>query len=177
MHEEFPIRLFFCLFIYQLLHPMKKCMKNFSLLCICRFVGSTFTSNGEVHWEFAFDFLFAYSYYQLWLGERFYHLWNLPQRIPFDWPHLRYTTKNLQIHPFLALSLGLLSPPNLSFNDICKVRKFLISLSMKCWNSVRNAKFQHSSSTCRKSENITVEASRIKEVEGEIQKIVKIDGC
>jgi hypothetical protein len=47
MHEEFPIRLFFCPFIYQLSHPMRKCMKNFSLLCICRFVRSTFTSNGN----------------------------------------------------------------------------------------------------------------------------------
>jgi len=65
MHEEFPIRLFFCPFIYQLSHPMGKCMKNFSLLCICCFVGSTFTSNWEVHWEFAFGFLFACSYYQL----------------------------------------------------------------------------------------------------------------
>jgi hypothetical protein len=91
MHENFPIILFFCPFMYQLLHPMRKCMNNFSLLCICHFVGSTFTSNGEVHWEFAFGFLFACSYYQLWLGERFYHLWNLPQISPFDWPHLRYT--------------------------------------------------------------------------------------
>jgi hypothetical protein len=65
MHEEFPIRLFFCPFIYQLSHPMGKCMKNFSLFCICCFVGSTFTSNGEVYWEFAFGFLFACSYYQL----------------------------------------------------------------------------------------------------------------
>ncbi len=93
MHEKFPIRFFFCFFIYQFSHPMKKCTKNFSLFCICHFVASTFTSNGEVHWEFAFGFLFAYSYYQLWLGKRFYHLWNLPQRIPFDWPHLWYTTK------------------------------------------------------------------------------------
>jgi hypothetical protein len=49
MHEEFPIRLVFCPFIYQLSHPMRKCMKNFSLFCICHFVGSIFTSNGEVH--------------------------------------------------------------------------------------------------------------------------------
>jgi hypothetical protein len=66
MHEEFPIRFFFCPFIYQLSNPMGKCTKNFSLLCSCYFVGSTFTSNGEVHWEFAFGFfLFACSYYQL----------------------------------------------------------------------------------------------------------------
>jgi hypothetical protein len=23
-----------------------------------------------------------------WSGEKFYHLWNIPQKIPFDWPHL-----------------------------------------------------------------------------------------
>jgi hypothetical protein len=176
MHKEFPIRFFFCLFIYQLWHLMRKCMKNFSLLCICHFLRSTFTLSGEVHWEFAFSFLFACSYYQLWLGEKNYHLWNLPQRIRFDWPHLRYTTKIYKFTIFFTLSLGLLSPPNLSFSDIYKVKKFLLSLSMKCWNSVRNAKSQHNTSTCRRSENIAVEVPRIKEVKGETQKIVKIDG-
>ncbi len=84
--------------------------------------------------------------------------------------------KNLQIHLFFTLSLGLLSPLNLSFSDIHKVRKFLLSLSMKCWNLVWNVKSQHSSSTGRRSENIVVEVLRIKEVKGETQKIVEIDG-
>jgi hypothetical protein len=82
----------------------------------------------------------------------------------------------MQIHPFFTMSLGLLSPPNLYFSDICKVRNFLLNLNMKCWNSVRNAKSQHSSFTCRRTENISVEVLKIKEVKGETQKIVKIDG-
>jgi hypothetical protein len=84
--------------------------------------------------------------------------------------------KNLQIHLFFTLSLGLISPPNLSFSDIHKIRKFLLSRNMKCWNSIQNAKFQHGSSIGRKSENIVVEAPKIKEVKGETQKTIKIDG-
>ncbi len=70
--------------------------------------------------------------------------------------------RNLQIHPFFTLSLGLLSSPNLSFSDICKVRNFLLSLSMKCWNSVWNAKSEHSSSIGRRSENIAVASTEDK---------------
>jgi hypothetical protein len=44
---------------------------------------------------------------------------------------------------FFTLSLGLLSPPNPSFSGICKVRKFSLNLSMKCWNSVQNAETQY----------------------------------
>jgi hypothetical protein len=46
-------------------------------------------------------------------------------------------SRNMQIHLFFTLYLGLLSPPNISFSDIHKVRKFLLSLSMKCWNSAK----------------------------------------
>ncbi len=31
-----------------------------------------------------------------WSEKKFYHLWNIPQKIPFDWPHLWYTTRT---HP------------------------------------------------------------------------------
>jgi hypothetical protein len=36
--------------------------------------------------------------------------------------------RNMQIHLFFTLFLGLLSPPNISFSAIRKVRKFLLSL-------------------------------------------------
>jgi hypothetical protein len=37
------------------------------------------------------------------------------------------------------MSLGLLSTPNPSLSGIHKVMKFLLKLSMKCWNSALNA--------------------------------------
>ncbi len=56
---------------------------------------------------------------------------------------LNYTSSNLfcdirEICKF-TMSLGLLSTPNPSLNGIHKVMKFLLKLSMKCWNSVFNA--------------------------------------
>jgi hypothetical protein len=42
-------------------------------------------------------------------------------------------TKAIRFIRKVGLSLGLLSPPSLS--GICKVMKFLLNLSMKCWNS------------------------------------------
>ncbi len=60
-----------------------------------------------------------------------YHAWFL-KNIP---GHSSY----LESHLVFILSLGLLSLPIPSFSGICKVRKFLLNLSVKCWNSAFNA--------------------------------------
>jgi hypothetical protein len=60
--KNFPLDFFFPFYILTFISHEEMHEKFLITLCICHFVRSTF--NGEVHWEFAFGFLFACSYYQ-----------------------------------------------------------------------------------------------------------------
>jgi hypothetical protein len=93
MHEEFPIKLFFLPFHISTFTSHEKMHEEFIIILYLSFCRVNFHIKWGNVLGICLRLPICLFILLTMIRRKVYHLWNLPQRIPFDWPHLWYITE------------------------------------------------------------------------------------